>query len=84
MLSVHFQSLGHKAGGPLPQSTFTAKLKQALTSKQLKHFVRTLQLANFYKKKKNPQNKRAVPECRVVSDAGENLNLQEYLMKRTI
>lgn len=82
MLSVHFESLGHKAGGPLPQSTFTAKLKQALASKQLKHFVRTLQLANFHKKP--PQNKRAVPECRAISDAGENLNLQEYLMKRTI
>lgn len=40
-------------------------------------------MANFHKKK-TPQNKRAVPECRAISDAGENLNLQEYQMKRTI
>lgn len=91
MLSVHFQSLGHKAGGPLPQSTFTAKLKQALTSKQLKHFVRMLQLANFYKKKNKPTEQegstwmqggiwcRGESESTGVSDEEDYLNVGEYL-----
>lgn len=50
MLLVHFKLLRNIAGAPEPQSSFTPKVKQALTPKQLRHFVKTLQLTHFHKK----------------------------------
>lgn len=42
MLSVPFKLLGNMSGDALPQGSLTPKLKGAFTSKQLKHFLKTL------------------------------------------